>query len=102
MNAEQVVGTIRQFLPFIAGIVTAMGWNKDGKFNTLADALIAAIGPGMALISVVWSFFSKTNAALVSKAANVPGVASITLENTVDGRALAPNSVTPSNVQVGK
>lgn len=98
MNSEQIVGTIRQFLPFVGGIITALGWNKDGKFDSLANAAIALIGPAMTFGSLVWSLVSKTNAAIVTKAASVPGVASINLQNNAAGAALAP--VTPPNVNV--
>ncbi len=98
MNAEQIIGMIRQFLPFVAGIATILGWNKDGKFDTLVSTLLTAIGPIMLAASAIWSYFSKTDGALVSTAAAVPGVSHITLANTPAGEALAPNTVTPANV----
>lgn len=99
MNSEQIVGLIRQFLPFIGGIVTALGWNKAGEFDALSAAFVQAIGPVMTLGSVIWSLVAKTNASLVTSAAKVPGVATITLQPNAAGQALAP--VTPPNVQVG-
>ncbi len=98
MNVEQILGMIRQFLPFVGGILTILGWNKDGKFDAVSNAFQASIGPIMLLGSAVWSFFSKTDAALVSTAASVPGVNHITLSDTPAGNALAPNTVTPANV----
>lgn len=96
MNTEQIIGMIRQFLPFIAGVATILGWNKSGQFDALGAAVVAAIGPLMALGSLVWSMVSKTNANLVATAASVPGVSTITLTPNAAGAALAP--VTPPNV----
>lgn len=98
MNSEQVIGMIRQFLPFMAGVATILGWNKNGQFDSLVTAILATIGPLMAVGSLVWSMMSKTNAAIVSTAAKAPGVDTIILQNNSTGAALAPNSVTPSNV----
>ncbi len=98
MNSEMIVGMIRQFLPFIAGIATILGWNKAGQFDAIGAAVIAAIGPLMALGSLIWSLISKTDAALVTTAANVPGVSTITLSPTPAGTALAAN--TPANVGI--
>jgi hypothetical protein len=100
MNPEQVVGIIRQFLPFAAGIATILGWNKAGEFDALGAAVVSAIGPVMGLASLVWSLVSKTNANIVTSAAKVPGVANIQLQQNEAGLALAPNSVTPPNVSL--
>lgn len=95
MNTEQIIGLIRQFLPFASGIAAALGWTW---FDGVAAAILQVIGPLGALISLVWSLVSKTNANIVTSAAKVPGVATITLQPNAAGAALAPNSVTPPNV----
>ena len=97
MNPDQIIGTIRQFLPFVGGIATALGWTW---FDGVASATLAVLGPAMTLGSLVWSLISKTHANIVSSAAAVPGVSSITLTDTNAGRALA--SATPSNVNVSR
>ncbi len=98
MNTEMVLGMIRQFLPFLAGVATILGWNKNGQFDALSTAILATVGPLMAVGSAIWMLMGKTNAAIVSKAANAPGVDTIILQNNTTGAALAPNNVTPSNV----
>jgi hypothetical protein len=98
VNSEQVIGIIRQFLPFVGGIMTFLGWLQPGQFDALSSALLLAIGPTMALGSLVWSLISKTDANLVKSASVVPGVRSIDLKDNPAGRALAP--VTPGNVNV--
>lgn len=95
MNPEQITGIIRQFLPFVSGIAMALGLTW---FDGVAASVLAALGPVGALVSLIWSLVNKTNANLVKTASVVPGVRSITLDNTVAGRTLA--QVTPSNVNV--
>lgn len=95
MNPEQITGLIRQFLPFVSGIATALGLTW---FDGVASAVMATIGPVGALISVVWSLVNKKEANIVTMAAVVPGVRSIALEATPEGRVLA--TATPPNVAV--
>lgn len=98
MNAEQIIGIIRQFLPFAGGVATILGWNNKGQFDALTAGFLQTIGPVMTFGSLVWSLISKTDANIVSTAAKLPAVATITLHNNAEGLALAPNSVTPPNV----
>ena len=95
MNPDQIAGTIRQFLPFVSGIATALGLTW---FDGLAAAILNVLGPAMALGSLVWSLVSKTHANTLTSAAAIPGVAGIVLTDTNAGRALAAN--TPANVAV--
>ena len=95
MNPEQLVGLIRQFLPYFSGIATALGWTW---FDGLAASVLQIIGPAAAIGSLVWSLISKTHANIVSSAAAVPGVANIALNDNAAGRALAP--VMPPNVNI--
>ena len=95
MNPDQIIGTIRQFLPFVGGIATALGWTW---FDGLAAATLAVLGPAMTLGSLVWSLISKTHASTLTSAAAIPGVSNIVLTDTAAGRALAPG--TPPNVAV--
>lgn len=95
MNPDQVVGTIRQFLPFVSGIALALGLTW---FDGVASAVLNVIGPVTALVSLVWSLIDKTKASTIAKVATMSGVKSIALEDNNAGRALAP--VTPLNVNV--
>ncbi len=97
MNPDQIAGTIRQFLPFVSGIATALGLTW---FDGVAAAVLNVLGPATALISLVWSLVSKTHASTLTSAAAIPGVSNIVLADTVAGRALAP--LTPPNVAVAR
>jgi len=101
LNPEQVVGTIRQFLPFFSGIATALGvtW-----FDGVASAVLATIGPLMGLISLVWSLVSKTQANTLIAAKSMvdskgqPIVEQINLAPTAAGMKL--QAQTPAGIVV--
>lgn len=97
MNPEQVTGMIRQFLPFVSGIATALGLTW---FDGVASAVLATIGPVGALASLVWSLVNKKQGNIVAMAAAVPSVKAIEMSNTAEGRAIAAPGVTPDNVTV--
>ncbi len=96
MNPEQVVGTIRQFLPFFSGIAAALGWTW---FDGVASAVLLTIGPVGGLISLVWSLVSKKQANVVAAAIAVaPTGTRVALPNTPEGRAI--EEATPHLPQV--
>lgn len=97
MNPEQVMGMIRQFLPFVSGIATALGLTW---FDGVVAAILSTVGPVGALISLVWSLVNKKEASILALAAVVPGVKQIEMKDTPEGRALAAPGVTPDNVIV--
>lgn len=96
MNPEQVVGLIRQFLPFAGGIAAALGWSA--QFDMASNLILQIAGPAATIASVIWSMWSKTHANIVSAAAVVPGVREIVLQPNAAGQALAP--ATPPNVNI--
>ncbi len=99
MNSEQLIGTIRQFLPFFSGIATALGWTW---FDGVAGAALQAIGPVMGLVSLVWSLVSKKQANILIAAKSLtdvngaPVVEHIVLAPTIAGRQL--EEVTPTGI----
>lgn len=95
MNSDQVVGTIRQFLPFVSGIATALGLTW---FDGVASAVLATVGPVGALISLIWSLIDKTKTSTINRVAAMPEVKSVILVDNNAGRATA--STTASNVVI--
>lgn len=88
MNWEQISGVLRHVLTFGGGFIVAKGWLSEGVMLDIVGAIITIGG-------VIWSMFNKTEAAIVTKAAALPGVQSIKLEPS------APSSLvnaTPGNV----
>lgn len=97
MNPEQLIGTIRQFLPFFSGIAAALGFTW---FDGVAGAVLATIGPVGGLISLIWSLVSKKQANILAAAAAIPAVKRIELQPTSEGISL--ERATPSNVVVAR
>ena len=97
MNPEQITGLIRQVLPFLSGLATALGLTW---FDGVAAATLNVIGPLMGLASVVWSLINKTQANIVTMAAVVPGVQHIDLFPTVEGKVLDAATKEIPNVSI--
>lgn len=91
MNSEQVTSMIRQFLPFISGIATALGLTW---FDGVASAVLATIGPVMGLVSVIWSLVKNKQANILASA---KGLTDSSGAPIVEHIQLAP---TPTGVQL--
>lgn len=96
MNPVQFDKLLRQLLSVGSVIAATLGWTW---FDGLAGTILAVIGPAGALISMVWSLASGTNASVVSAAIAIPNVKAIVLDGTVPGTA-AINRATPNSVTV--
>lgn len=99
MNSEQIMGLIRQILPVLGGIAMTFGWLTPGQVATGTATILSIAGPGLIVISTIWSLVAKTNTSLVAAAAAVPAVAHIALQPTPEGIAIG--QATPPNVRVG-
>lgn len=99
MNSEQIMGLIRQILPVLGGIAMTFGWLTPGQVATGTATILSIAGPGLIVISTIWSLVAKTNTALVTAAVAVPGVSHIVLQANPDGIELS--KATPPNVRVG-
>ena len=53
--SQELQGQIRHLLTFLAGIAVARGW-IDG------ETAVAAVGVGVAIVGLVWSWKSKPDA----------------------------------------
>lgn len=94
MNPVQIEAFARQVLPILGTLLTVLGV-KATTANAFIDLAMAIIGPAMTIASVVWMFIANKSAAIVTKAAMLPEVKSITLEPTASQETVA---ATPSNV----
>lgn len=84
MNGDQIGSIIR-------AILSAVGGYFVGKGIIDASTMTAIVG-ALATISVaIWGIVTKTNTALVSSAATVPGV-------TIQAPATIANAIPASNV----
>jgi len=88
MNWEQIASILRHVLTFGGGFIVAKGWISEGVMLDIVGAIIAIGG-------IIWGFFNKTPAAIVSSAAALPEVSSIKLEPSAPASLV---NATPGNV----
>jgi hypothetical protein len=89
MNREQVIGLLRHLLPFIGGMATARGWITQEGWAVFSEELLQLAGPAFTIAGLIWSYFDKTDAAIVAKAIALPEVAKIECCDTKEGVDLA-------------
>jgi hypothetical protein len=89
MNKEQVIGLLRHLLPFIGGIATARGYIAQESWTVFSEQLLQMAGPVITIAGLVWSYFDKTDSAIVAKAIALPDVAKIECCDTEEGIELA-------------
>jgi hypothetical protein len=89
MNKEQLIGLLRHLLPFIGGMATARGWITKEGWTVFSEELLQMAGPVFTIAGLVWSYFDKTDAAIVAKAIALPDVAKVECCDTEEGVALA-------------
>ena len=94
MNPVQLEAFARQVLPIVGTLLTVFGV-KAATANALIDLMMSIVGPLMTVGSMVWMFIANRNSAVISKAASLPEVKSVTLEASAPQATL---DATPSNV----
>jgi hypothetical protein len=70
-------------------MATARGWITQEGWTILSEQLLQIAGPAITIAGLVWSYFDKTDAAIVAKAIALPEVAKIECCDTPEGVALA-------------
>lgn len=96
MNQEQVMGLIRQALPWAGGYLVTKGYFTAEQMNDLSGQVLVAAGAVMTLGSAAWSFRSKTDSAIVAKAIALPEVKRIETCATPEGVRLAESVPDPN------
>lgn len=71
MNADQIMGLLRQFLPIVGGIAVALGWISPDAVAAYTAKILSVAGPITILIGIVWSWFAnKPTSVAASMGAN--------------------------------
>lgn len=100
MNKEQVKGLLRHILPFIGAWATGSGYISQEDWAVFSEEFLKVAGPAMTLAGLVWTYFDKTDKAIVQKAIALDDVANIDCCPTKEGIALA-ESVPHKDVRGG-
>lgn len=115
---DQWMGQLRQLLPVIGTLLTALGWITPEAWAGYTTIILTVAGPLMIFGSMVWSLIANSRksimisatknledaapaekAAMVKAVAELPAVAEIKLDPTVP-EARVINASTPENVKI--
>lgn len=83
MNIDQLNGLLRQVLPIVGTLLTAMGV-KSATANALVDLILTVAGPAMLIGSAIWAFIANSRRSIMAAAAK-----------PVDANTPAPQIVLP-------
>lgn len=83
MTVDQVNGLLRQILPIIGTVLTAIGVNS-ATANALVDLTLTIAGPTMVVASAIWAFIANSRKSIMAAAAK-----------PVDSKTPAPQIVLP-------
>ena len=75
MNQDQIMGLLRQVLPIIGGIATALGWLSPDKVASLTATILAIAGPAAMLVGVVWSLIANKQTSIAASLGANPNTA---------------------------
>ncbi len=88
MTVDQLNGLLRQVLPILGTLLTALGV-KSATANALVDLAMTVGGPLMLVASAVWGFIANSRASIMAAAAK-----------PVDANTPAPQIVLPKEEAV--
>lgn len=95
MTTDQVVGLIRQLLPFMGGLLTAFGFSREDSSSLIAN-ISEILGPSATIIGLIWSYEANSKKSILESASKMPEVQQVQL--TKEAHKLA--ATLPDNVIV--
>lgn len=84
MSQDQIMGLLRQILPIIGGIATALGWISPEKVASLTATILSIAGPVIALAGIVWALVANSKSSI---AASIGAMAETRVTPTAGGTA---------------
>ncbi len=74
MTQDQVMGIVRQVLPFIGGIAVGKGWLTTSQAAELSTLIMQVAGPIFIVGSSIWAFKANSKSSIIASATNMPEV----------------------------
>lgn len=105
MTADQVNGLLRQILPILGTVLTALGV-KSATANAVVDLIMTIAGPAMLVGGAVWAFVANSRKSIMASAskpvdANTPAPQIVLAPQEADiAQALPSNVNTTETVRV--
>lgn len=97
MSQDQLLALLRQVLPILGTLLTVFGLSS-ATATAITNTLMSIAGPLMMIASTIWSLFANSKKSILTSAANMPEVKTITIDTNVPGAA-ATLQATPDNVK---
>lgn len=108
MNQEQIKSAVRWVLSTFGGVIGGFfigkGWVTADQVTSILsnETVIALISSGViTLIGLIWGQVVHTDAAAVATVDAIPAVAGVVTKPTLEGRALAATTPSPTVAAAG-
>lgn len=72
MTQDQFMGLLRQVLPILGTVFTALGWVSAGTSSAWMDLILQIAGPAFVLWGVIWAFIANGKGAITQSVAAMP------------------------------
>ncbi len=81
MTQDQVMGILRQVLPFLGGLAVGKGWLTTTQVTDLTTLIFQIAGPVMLIGGSVWAFIANSKKSIVQSASQMNEVKSMTISD---------------------
>lgn len=104
MTQDQVMGIVRQILPFIGGLAVGKGWLTTSQAAELTTLILQIAGPIFIVVSSIWAYKANSKSSIITSATNMPEVDSKKLAAAISDPELksAANNPTPVTANEAK
>lgn len=90
MTMDQFVGLVRQLLPFLGGLLIALGVSQTDS-STLIAKVGEVVGPLATVVGVIWSLVANSKKSILKSASSIPEVTQIKVTDKELADALPAN-----------
>lgn len=84
MTQDQFMGIVRQVLPIIGGLLTALGWLSPETVAQLSGVVAQGAGAVFVLVGLVWAYKANSKSSIIASATQMPEVNSAKLATAVN------------------
>lgn len=96
MTQDQIMALIRQVIPIIGGLLTALGWMSPETVAKLAGLATQIGGPIVIVAGAIWAFIANSKTSIIASASAMPEVKEIVVADA--SLAEAAKSADPATV----
>lgn len=103
MTQDQLMGIVRVLLQVFGTIATMLGWVTPDQVGEMTANILAAVGPIMNVVGLVWTAMANSKTSILTSAARMPEVKEVVLTKKPDADSSKDSvasllKATPDNV----